>query len=43
LVEVAMAPEVLDSSGGPSAAGVDDGGPPAPGEHGKLLYITLPA
>lgn len=34
--------KVLDSPGGPSAAGVDDGAPPESGEHRKLLYATLP-
>ncbi|MFC7447609.1 alpha/beta hydrolase [Rhodococcus daqingensis] len=37
-----MAPKVLDSPGGPPTAGVDDGGPPASGEHRRLLYVTLP-
>ncbi|TJZ81539.1 hypothetical protein FCG67_02645 [Rhodococcus oryzae] len=37
-----MVSKVLDSSGGPSAAGVDDGGQPESGEHRKLLYVTLP-
>ncbi|MGW6376779.1 alpha/beta hydrolase [Rhodococcus sp. NPDC055112] len=37
-----MALKVLDSSGGPPAAGVDDGGPPKSDGHRKLLYVTLP-
>ncbi|SEM17078.1 alpha/beta hydrolase [Rhodococcus maanshanensis] len=37
-----MASKVLDSSGGPPAAGVDDAGPPESGGHRKLLYVTLP-
>ncbi|WP_081830344.1 alpha/beta hydrolase [Rhodococcus sp. UNC363MFTsu5.1] len=37
-----MASKVLDSSGGPPAAGVDDAGPPESGGHRKLLSVTLP-
>ena len=37
-----MVSKVLDSPDGPSAAGVDDGGPPEAGDHRKLLYVTLP-
>lgn len=37
-----MEQKVLDSSGGPSAAGVDDGAPAESGGRRKLLYATLP-